>query len=46
LATALLSVASEDSRDADALKRGALQAMANDYRVNGSRIASSLTAQR
>jgi hypothetical protein len=32
LATALLSVASEDSRDAEALKRGALGAMALAYR--------------
>jgi hypothetical protein len=33
LATALLSVASEDSRDVAVLKDGALQAMALDYRV-------------
>ena len=32
LATALLSVASDDSRDVEALKRGALQAMALAYR--------------
>jgi hypothetical protein len=32
LAHALLSVASEDSRDADALKTGTLQAMALGYR--------------
>ena len=32
LATALLSVASEDSRDVEALKRGALEAMALGYR--------------
>jgi len=32
LAKALLSVASEDSRDAEALKRGALGAMALAYR--------------
>jgi hypothetical protein len=32
LATALLSVASEDSRDVEALKRGALQGMALAYR--------------
>jgi hypothetical protein len=31
LANALLSVAAEDSRDVEALKRGALQAMALDY---------------
>jgi hypothetical protein len=33
LAKALLSVASEDSRDADALRNGALQALALDYRT-------------
>ena len=32
LANALLSVASDDSRDVEALKRGALQAMALSYR--------------
>jgi hypothetical protein len=32
LATALLSVANEDSRDVEALKTGALQAMALSYR--------------
>jgi hypothetical protein len=32
LAEALLSVASEDSRDVEALKRGALEAMARYYR--------------
>ena len=32
LATALLSVASEDSRNVDVLKRAALQRMALDYR--------------
>ena len=32
LATALLSVASEDSRDVEALKKAALQRMALDYR--------------
>ena len=32
LAEAVLSVADEDSRDAGALKRGALQRMALDYR--------------
>jgi hypothetical protein len=39
LATALLSVASEDSRDAEALKRGALQAMALNYRHRPAREA-------
>jgi len=33
MATALLSVANDDSRDVDALKRGALQAMALSYRT-------------
>jgi hypothetical protein len=33
LAKAVLSVADEDSRDADAVKNGALQAMALDYRL-------------
>lgn len=32
LATALLSVASEDSRDAEVLKKAALQRIALDYR--------------
>jgi hypothetical protein len=32
LANALLSVASEDSRDVEVLKKAALQAMAGDYR--------------
>jgi hypothetical protein len=32
LATALLSVANEDSRDVEVLKRAALQRMALDYR--------------
>jgi hypothetical protein len=32
LANALLSVASEDSRDVEVLKRGALEQMALDYR--------------
>jgi arginase family enzyme len=32
LAKAMLSVANEESRDVDALKRGALQRMALDYR--------------
>jgi len=35
LAKAVLSVADEDSRDVEALKRGALQAMALDYRTAG-----------
>jgi hypothetical protein len=34
LAEAILSVANEDSRDAGALKRAALQRMALDYRDN------------
>jgi hypothetical protein len=33
LANAVLSMASEDSRDAEALKNDALQAMALDYRA-------------
>jgi hypothetical protein len=32
LAEAMLSVAAEDSRDVEALRRGALEAMALDYR--------------
>jgi hypothetical protein len=36
LANALLSVASEDSRDVEALKQGALQAMALAYRRRDS----------
>ena len=36
LATSLLSVASEDSRDVEVLKRAALQRMALDYRVTGN----------
>jgi hypothetical protein len=32
LANAILSVASEDSRDVEALKKAALEAMAGDYR--------------
>ena len=32
LATALLSVASDDSRDVEVLKKAALEAMAGDYR--------------
>jgi len=32
LATAILSVATEDSRDVEVLKKAALQAMAGDYR--------------
>jgi hypothetical protein len=46
LANAMLSVADNDSRDVQVLKRAALQSMAKDYRVNGSRIASLLTAPR
>jgi hypothetical protein len=38
LATALLSVASDDSRDVEALKRGALQAMALSYRTRTVRV--------
>jgi hypothetical protein len=34
LATALLSVASEDSRDVDVLKQAALQILALDYRYS------------
>jgi hypothetical protein len=34
LAEAVLSVASEDSRDVEALKKGALQAFAQDYKVS------------
>ena len=34
LAAAVLSVANEESRDAEALKVGALQAMAMDFRVS------------
>ena len=45
LANAMLSVADNDSRDVRVLKNAALQAMAKDYRVSGSRVAS-LTAQR
>jgi len=41
LATALLSIASEDSRDAEALKTGALQRMALDYRSSGAGIGKS-----
>ena len=33
MAAAVLSVANEESRDAEALKVGALQAMAMDFRV-------------
>jgi hypothetical protein len=36
LATSLLSIASEDSRDVEVLKRAALQRMALDYRVTGN----------
>ena len=42
LATALLSVASEDSRDVEALKQGAMQAMALSYRRRESPSHSSL----
>jgi hypothetical protein len=45
LANAMLAVADNDSRDVRVLKNAALQAMAKDYRVSGSRVAS-LTAQR
>jgi hypothetical protein len=45
LANVMLSVADNDSRDVQALKRAALQALAKDYRVSGSRVAS-LAAQR
>ena len=34
LAAAMLSVASEESRDVEALKAGALQALVMDYRVS------------
>ena len=37
LARALLSIAHEDSRDVNALKRAALEQMALDYRTLGSR---------
>jgi hypothetical protein len=37
LATALLSVVSEDSHDVEVLKRGALQAMALNYRSRATR---------
>ena len=40
LANALLSVASEDSRDVDALKRKALEAMALSYHAVPSDISS------
>jgi hypothetical protein len=46
LANAMLSVADEDSRDVEILKRAALQAMAQDYRVRSPRIATLLTGQR
>jgi hypothetical protein len=36
LATSLLSVASEDNRDVEVLKRAARQRMALDYRVAGN----------
>ena len=35
LANALLSIASDDSRDVEVLKRAALQVMAGDYRWQG-----------
>jgi hypothetical protein len=38
LANALLSVANEDSRDVEVLKKGALQAMALEYRVRADRV--------
>jgi hypothetical protein len=41
LATALLSIASEASRDAKVLKMGALQRMALDYRHGGAKIGKS-----
>ncbi|MGE0768968.1 MAG: hypothetical protein AB7L90_21200 [Hyphomicrobiaceae bacterium] len=42
LAKAVLSVASETSTDAEALKTGALQAMAMDYRVGTDGASPSL----
>ena len=36
LATALLSVATNDSRDVESLKNAALQVMARDYRLPGN----------
>src|SRR5262245_56699864 len=38
LASALLSIASEDSRDVEVLKTGALQRMALDYRGSNAQI--------
>ena len=46
LAGALLSIADDDSRDVQVLKRAALQAMAKDYRVQSPLAGSSLTGQR
>ena len=46
LANVMLSVADNDSRDVQALKRAALQAMAKDYRVRSPRIATLLTGHR
>jgi phosphopantothenate synthetase len=45
LATAMLSVADNDSRDVEVLKRAALQALAKDYRLRSPRIATLLTGQ-
>ena len=41
LATALLSVANDDSRDLEVLKRAALEAMAGDYRWQAMRSPTS-----
>jgi len=41
LATALLTIASEDSRDVEVLKTGALQRMALDYRQSSAGIAKA-----
>jgi hypothetical protein len=46
LADAMLSVADDDSRDVQVLKRAALQAMAKDYKVRSPRIATVLMGQR
>ena len=46
LATALLSVASDDSRDVELLKRSALEAMALAYRDKLSLISSSRADRR
>ena len=40
LATALLSVASDESKDVELLKRAALQAMTGDYRWHGLQSAT------